>query len=154
MPDINEETNTKELEQASARIHPLNMHLVTLDKYLEMLDFNYRLANPALVNQNTKRLAASSLKALIIMADHLIHKKSQENKGLGEIDYRGLRDVALFCYHTGNKLRPKKALPKEVELREYESPAIAHNQAYDEYLTPEEYARAYPDSSTNPPPGR
>lgn len=147
MPEINADASIEELEQASSKIHPLNTHLVTLDEYLRLLTFDYKTAKPSLVSKRLKDLNFASSKALMIMLDHIIHKKSKGEASPKEINYRGLRDAAIFCFNTNEKL--KKTPSKVTEREDYDDPVDAFNAAYDEFLTPAEYYRAYP--GVNPP---
>lgn len=140
MPEINDDASIKELEQASAKIHPLNKHLVTLDRYLAMLNFDYQTTNPTIVSRRKKSMAEESLTSLLIMLDYIIYKKNS-NKGPKETNYRGLRDAAIFCYNTKRQLRPEKAPKKVVDIK----PVDKYNGEYDEYLSEEEYATAYPE---------
>lgn len=108
MPEINADTDEKQLEKASKRINPLNSQLVILENYLKMLNFTYVTTSQRVINKNKASLKLASEKAIIIMVDHLAYKKSRNGGPLIEESYRGLRDVALFCSHTKEVINEKK----------------------------------------------
>ncbi len=148
--DLNEPADTDEMantdsesQEESKNIHPLNIYLTTLSQYKEMLTFPYQTANQRIVNKHIEKLRTDSLDALIIMADHISHKKSDQAKGLGEVNYRGLRDVAMFCYHIQKHLQSQKVKLKKSPIKEGIDTGLSELEEYnrdnDEFLTPEEY---------------
>lgn len=113
MPEITADTDEKELEQSSKKIPKLNACLVTLEQYLRILTFPYVTTKQSVINKSKAEKKAESERALVTMIDHLAYQKARNGEPLVEKSYRGFRDIALFCYHTGEVLKENKKSEKE-----------------------------------------